>query len=761
MLSEKRIGEMRAILSENFKRMRKAYDIAVQPNSDSEARAAANDAMGKMWQCVENAKREYNGSDVMTTSVEYAANELLSELRVYEDALKDVFTMIPRTGVIPQASPIPKDPEAPGTVGRLLPSSPMEGRRGETGAERVIEDPNRTRRNLDLSERTQSKASSITRGVVSRKGSSHSSRLSEKATQARRQRDEDLAREEERREEDKSNNELTIEDLRRQIEEIKRKESLDVKLHTAKKASIQRTYDEQEELLRREEEEEGENPELEFTVEGLNLGGGAPGDRTQAWAAQTKGSDTRDLATSTSRKDRMNPTATKGAAETFIIGEDDTSVRSGKDSGRRRKVKTQVGGGKQSPPQPARKQKQEEKGVAQEVKEELSRGAQMLVKEVEELEEKLRVKREKMLEQLREEKEALKGKERDAMEEVVESVRTKEDVGKEVKESEFGKFMEIQARMAAITTLQAIRPKTKFANGRRTDFAKQMKQLESAFETPAVTARMKLQELPFYFEGSALRLIESDVIRRDAGRALEEAMKKLQRKFGVRRETALEMLEELLAGKPVGEKDHNALLDFYARLLSIYSLAQETGRAEDFEARSVVETILKKKVPHLMVKWFKKSVRQMRARSMELGFEDFLKFLDEEHAVAELMARAMGSQQGGQKAVVGAKVAATNIQEGPRAVLGNPSALKCCACGSSHALTGCASFRDMGAIEKRKLCQVAGICYKCLGAGHAARFCKEEGKCATCNGPHHASVHNLFAPQARATGGGSTGSGEA
>ena len=74
----------------------------------------------------------------------------------------------------------------------------------------------------------------------------------------------------------------------------------------------------------------------------------------------------------------------------------------------------------------------------------------------------------------------------------------------------------------------------------------------------------------------------------------------------------------------------------------------------------------------------------------------------------------MGGQQGGQKPVIGAKVAATNIQEGPRAVSGGPGASKCCACGSSHALTACIPFRDMGATEKRKLCQVAGICYKCL-----------------------------------------------
>ena len=77
VMSEKRVGELRATLAENFKKLKRAYSDAVKPSSDSEAKTVANEWLNKMWVNVEGAKSEYNISDVPTTSVEYAANELL------------------------------------------------------------------------------------------------------------------------------------------------------------------------------------------------------------------------------------------------------------------------------------------------------------------------------------------------------------------------------------------------------------------------------------------------------------------------------------------------------------------------------------------------------------------------------------------------------------------------------------------------------------------------------------------------------------
>ena len=107
-----------------------------------------------------------------------------------------------------------------------------------------------------------------------------------------------------------------------------------------------------------------------------------------------------------------------------------------------------------------------------------------------------------------------------------------------------------------------------------------------------------MQEFQHYFDGAAYKLVESDVLRDDADAAFTAAVARLKRKFDTRQETALEMLEDALSGKPISEKDPQGLLNFYADLSNVHCLAEGTGRALDFDARSTMDTILKKKLPH-------------------------------------------------------------------------------------------------------------------------------------------------------------------
>ena len=209
-------------------------------------------------------------------------------------------------------------------------------------------------------------------------------------------------------------------------------------------------------------------------------------------------------------------------------------------------------------------------------------------------------------------------------------------------------------------------------------------------------------------------------------------------------ETALEMLEDALAGKVIGEKDHAALLNFYAKLMSVYTLAKETGRALDFEARSVIETILKKKLPHLMDAWYKKVVKYRRGKKKTLRFEDFLSYLDDEHAVMEMLANARHGAHSAPKPTQVAKVAATAV------VKTTPSGAKkesCAMCGAAHPLAMCATFRDNTVVEKRRVCIQNSICYRCLLPGHGQRGCPSGEKCSSCGGGHHSAVHALFQPK--------------
>ena len=157
----------------------------------------------------------------------------------------------------------------------------------------------------------------------------------------------------------------------------------------------------------------------------------------------------------------------------------------------------------------------------------------------------------------------------------------------------------VQVQILAMGQLKEARPKVKFSGGRRLDFEKQMRLFAAAMRSPGVSYLQRLQELQHYFEGPALQLIECFLLREDAEAAFKEALDCLRDKFGTRQESAMEMLEVALAGKLIAKQNHAGLLQLYASLNSVISIARVTGRAADFELQSVVDAILRKKASSL------------------------------------------------------------------------------------------------------------------------------------------------------------------
>ena len=256
--------------------------------------------------------------------------------------------------------------------------------------------------------------------------------------------------------------------------------------------------------------------------------------------------------------------------------------------------------------------------------------------------------------------------------------------------------------------------------------------------------------MQYYFDGAAYQLIEADTLRDDADAALEAATSRLTRTFGTRRETAKEMLEEILQGKVVPARDPSTLLDFYAKLLSVYTLAEETGRAADFETPTTIDSILKRKVPFLADKWCKKAVKHFSLHETELSFRDFLEFINDERSLSERYLRAMGGAVGATQAnskLPGAKIAATSASASKGGGTATSSD-SCPQCGASHRLATCDAFKKATAEEKRKICFSARTCYKCLEQGHVAKFCKSEARCETCLRQHLTLMHNANAPPA-------------
>ena len=307
--------------------------------------------------------------------------------------------------------------------------------------------------------------------------------------------------------------------------------------------------------------------------------------------------------------------------------------------------------------------------------------------------------------------------------------------------------LEAALRQGAINQLKEMRPNKKFsgASNKKMDFEKHKKMFEEIMEIPGVTKKQVLNEFQHWFEGSAFKLVEAETLKQDAETAVDEALERLTKKFGMRRDTALEMLDEVLQGKTIDEKDHNGLLDFYAKLTSVHSLACETDKGSDFENKLVVKTIIEKKLPHMKVKWARKAVKYKLANKSEMSFAQFLEYIDEEHTISEMLSRYSGGSSYN-KPTANAKVSTTTAnpaakKESSSAPTKKPATGNCPRCDAGHKLDACSIFSEMTSPDRRKFMKNQGLCFRCMSSGHMAKACDSGIKCDQCDIPHHPMLH--------------------
>ena len=93
---------MRTSLADGFKALKKAYAEASPPAGGTEERKKANVLVEAVTKNVEDVINEYHASTIDTEFEENAADELLTELKVYMENLQTKYRRFPD----PQVSPI-------------------------------------------------------------------------------------------------------------------------------------------------------------------------------------------------------------------------------------------------------------------------------------------------------------------------------------------------------------------------------------------------------------------------------------------------------------------------------------------------------------------------------------------------------------------------------------------------------------------------------------------------------------------------------
>ena len=362
-------------------------------------------------------------------------------------------------------------------------------------------------------------------------------------------------------------------------------------------------------------------------------------------------------------------------------------------------------------------------------------------------------------------------------------------------------FLNLQTKQLAFQYLVAKRPRVLYKKDGKMDFEHYMLEFESAIAIPGLTSELKLAELKFWWVGTPGLTAAKFTLRKDHDAALKEAIEELKEKFGRRRTSPEEMLDDLLVGAKIGPKDFDAVEEFIGKLEVTYQLAILTGRAKDFDQRRLFETILKVKLPHLKFKWLQKWSKNEEEKGTPLTFLNFISYLNSARKLSENIERC-------DRALIAdrseGRTPSTTVPSTPstytNARPGNGSSRRftpafenststqfptnrtkflpsykfksemknenndlkknafemknngeagyearnqfyCLMCDQPHKLNDCPNFVSLNADERSTFCKNRNVCFKCLGAGHRATTCASKKGCLVCGLSHHGALH--------------------
>ena len=342
------------------------------------------------------------------------------------------------------------------------------------------------------------------------------------------------------------------------------------------------------------------------------------------------------------------------------------------------------------------------------------------------------------------------------------------------------------SRLEALKVVERKRPEVKFeARGKQVDFESHMRAFLRTMKVEGLAFTDKLVEMKFWFGSTAYLRIASYTRRDDAETAFDEAVARLRKEYGEKRDTAEDMIANLTSGEAIKSHDHEAIAEFTLKLEEVFSLAVETDRDDDFNREAIYKRILTSKLPFLMSKWAwhvtKKGLKKPK-------FEDLMSFLSQNMEATELMKeydtgtnKAKASRKptaaeekktgngrnGGGWQVVGAKQK-EGINQRLADLSGTPKMMapptagarqgtngqeqarsmpKCELCPESHWLDWCNKFRDLKPDEKVEYLRNANRCLKCTRT-HRTQDCRFSYSCKKCSEIHATVMHEALQDEA-------------
>ena len=118
----------------------------------------------------------------------------------------------------------------------------------------------------------------------------------------------------------------------------------------------------------------------------------------------------------------------------------------------------------------------------------------------------------------------------------------------------------------------------KFGGKSIIDFGNIIDRYEMAVENVGMDSRMKLLEMQHWFEGYPAKIVAAYVTEKCADTGYAKALSELQQIFGGTSDSVIPLIEQLVAGKQVGENDLDAHLQFLSELLVVDATTQQMDK---------------------------------------------------------------------------------------------------------------------------------------------------------------------------------------
>merc|ERR1712015_446522 len=344
-------------------------------------------------------------------------------------------------------------------------------------------------------------------------------------------------------------------------------------------------------------------------------------------------------------------------------------------------------------------------------------------------------------------------------------------------------LVKLQSQQFAYQYAVSLRPKKPFDGvSKEIDFEHYLKKFENVLSTPGLSAKLRLAEFRFWFVKLAALKIAHFLLRKDAELAIVEATSFLKDEYGRKRTTANEMLETLMAGEKIPQKDTLAFDEFVTGLGAVYYIAADTDRADEFDKKSLFDSVIENKLPHLRYEWAKKWSKNEVVKGPKICFPDFLRYLSK----AVKIAKCIDASKTSSREVKPEVTPKTSVSKSPNwtsqrsrnasheypsmpgptyglgdalsthkktgdafstnhsrgdafstsknidqssltgaslseTELESSSDVYCILCDGSHRISECATFVALSPDERATVCRNNDLCFRCLRSGHVAR----------------------------------------